>query len=215
MMNVALKSMARKLRRLAHKLLADRRGVAAIEFAMVIPIMLMLFLGTVEFSVGVATNRKVQLMAQTLSDLTSRSASVSDADLANFFAAGTGIMTPYVPPTYNATTSTITELWIDPSTGNARVQWSKGSAPRGQSTFVTVPANLIVLDPVTKAIVPGQYLIYSEVNFVYKPVVNYTMNLASNPSFNFQDVFYTRPRQSSCVIYPTPTSGAFPPCPTL
>jgi Flp pilus assembly protein TadG len=215
MLNVALKSMARKSRRLAHKLLADRRGVAAIEFAMVVPIMLVLFLGTVEFSIGVATNRKVQLMAQALSDLTSRSSSVSNADLTNFFAAGNGIMTPYVPPTYSATTRTITELWIDPSTGNARVQWSQGSAPRGQSTFVTVPPNLIVLDPVTKAIVPGQYLIYSEVGFVYTPVVNYTMHLANNPTFNFADVAYTRPRQGSCVIYPTPSSGAFPACPTL
>jgi Flp pilus assembly protein TadG len=217
MISRALKSMARKSRRLqllARKLLADRRGVAAIEFAMLVPIMLVLFFGTVEFSVGVAANRKVSLMAQTLSDLTSRSASVSDTDLSNFFAAGTGIMTPYVQPTYNATTGTITELWIDPSTGNARVQWSKGSAPRGQSTFVTIPANLIVLDPVTHAVVPGQYLIYSEVQFVYQPAVNYTMR-GTAPSFTLSDVSYTRPRQASCVIYPTPASGAFPPCPTL
>lgn len=216
MMNPALKSMVRKSRRLqllARKLVVDRRGVAAIEFAMLVPIMLVLFFGTVEFSVGVAANRKVSLMAQTLSDLTSRSISVSDSDLGNFFAAGTGVMTPYVQPTYNATTSTITELWIDPSTGNARVQWSKGSTPRGQGTLVTIPASLIVLDPVTRAVVPGQYLIYSEVQFLYQPVVSYT--ISGTASFTLRDVSYTRPRQASCVIYPTPTSGALPPCPTL
>ena len=71
----------KRLRLLARKLLADRRGVAAIEFAMLVPIMLVMFFGTIEFSVGVAANRKVSLMAQTLSDLTSRSISVSDTDL--------------------------------------------------------------------------------------------------------------------------------------
>ena len=220
MLNVALKSMARKSRRLAHKLLADRRGVAAIEFAMVVPIMLVLLFGTVEFSIGVAANRKVSLMAQTLSDLTSRSASVSDNDLTNFFAAGTGIMTPYVAPSYNSPTSVISELWIDPSTGNAFVQWSKangtGAVALGVGTTVPLPTanagNLIVRNS-SGAISPGQYLIYSQVGFVYKPVVNYTIG-GTAPTFNLSDVSFTRPRQAACVIYPTPASGAFPPCPT-
>ena len=50
----------------------DGRGVAAIEFAMIVPIMLVLFFGTVEFSSGVAVDRKVTLMARTFSDLVSQ-----------------------------------------------------------------------------------------------------------------------------------------------
>jgi Flp pilus assembly protein TadG len=200
----------RRARRLARRLVNDRRGVAAIEFAMIVPIMLVLFFGTVEFSSGIAANRKVSLMARTLSDLTSRSISVSDSDLTNFFAASNAIMTPYVPPIYNATSGTITELWIDPSTGNARVQWSKGSVPLGQGTSVSIPSGLIVKDS-TGAIVPNQYLIFSQVNYLYKPAVGYVMAKAG---VTLSDVSYTRPRQTVCVIYPTPTSGALPPCPT-
>ena len=55
---------------------ADRRGIAAIEFAVIVPLMLVMFFGTVEFSSGVAVDRKVTLMARTLSDLTSQSPSV-------------------------------------------------------------------------------------------------------------------------------------------
>jgi Flp pilus assembly protein TadG len=192
------------------KLLGDRRGVAAIEFAMIVPIMLVLFFGTVEFSSGVAADRKVSLMALTLSNLTSRSVSVSDSDLTNFSAASNAVMTPYVPPTYNATKGTITELWIDPSTGNARVQWSKGSVPRGTGTLVTIPSGLIVKDS-TGNIVPNQYLIFSEVSYLYTPAVGYVMAKAG---ITLSDVAYTRPRQTVCVTYPTPTSGALPPCPT-
>ena len=55
----------------------DCRGVAAVEFAMVLPLMLVLFFGTLEFSAGVAVDRKVTMMARTLSDLTSQNISVT------------------------------------------------------------------------------------------------------------------------------------------
>src|ERR1700716_283676 len=102
----------------------DNSGIAATEFAVFVPIMLVMFFGTVEFSSAVAIDRKVTLMARTLSDLTSQSTSVGDTDMTNFFAASTAIMTPY-----DATpaSSTITELYVDPSTLQAHVQWSKGS----------------------------------------------------------------------------------------
>jgi Flp pilus assembly protein TadG len=213
-MSPALKSITRKCRRARHfalRLVNDRRGVAAIEFAMIVPIMLVLFFGTVELSSGVAASRKVSLMARTLSDLTSRSATVSDSLLTNFFAAGGAIMTPYVPPIYNVTNGTITELWIDPSTGNARVQWSQGSAPLAQKSLVSIPPDLIVKDAAGN-VVPNQYLIFSQVNYLYKPAVGYVMAPAG---VTLSDVSYTRPRQTVCVIYPPPTSGALPPCPML
>ena len=84
-----------RMRRTAARMLADRSGIAATEFAVIVPVMLVMFFGTVEFSSGVAVNRKVTLMARTLSDLTSQSTSVNNTDLTGFFAASKGIMTPY------------------------------------------------------------------------------------------------------------------------
>src|ERR1700751_5655659 len=106
----------------AVSLLKDRRGIAATEFAIVVPIMLVMFFGTVEFSSAVAVDRKVTLVAQTLSDLTAPS-----------------------------TKATITELYVDPATLQARVQWSKGTSPRAVSSSVTVP---------TAIAVAGSYLIF-------------------------------------------------------
>ena len=105
--------------------------MAATEFAVIVPIMLVMFFGTVEFSSGVAVDRKVTLMARTLSDLTSQSTTVGDTDMTNFFAASAAIMTPY--PTAPVQ-STITELYVDPNTLQARVQWSKGSRRRARSS---------------------------------------------------------------------------------
>jgi Flp pilus assembly protein TadG len=188
MMTMSISAIRFWLRRSASDLLADRRGNAATEFAVIVPLMLTMFFGTVEFSSGVAVDRKVTLMARTLSDLTSQSTSVTDADLTNFFAAGKGIMTPYSP---TPTESTITELYVDPSTLAARVQWSQGAAPHSAGAALSVPAALKV---------GGTYLILSEVKYKYVPAVGYVMLPAG---VNLSDLSYTRPRQSSCVMYKT------------
>ena len=70
-----------RMRRTAARMLSGSRGIAATEFAVIVPVMLVMFFGTVEFSSGVAVNRKVTLMARTLSDLTSQSTTVNDTDL--------------------------------------------------------------------------------------------------------------------------------------
>ena len=189
-----------RVRRSALDLLEDCRGIAATEFAVIVPVMLVMFFGMVEFSSGVAVDRKVTLMARTLSDLTSQSLSVDGTALNNFFAASTGIMTPYSP---TPTKSTITELWVDPSTLKARLQWSQGTAPRATSSTVTIPTALAV---------GGTYLIFSEVSYLYKPTIGYVMAKAG---VNLSDVAYMRPRQATCVIYPTPTTGSLPNCPQL
>jgi Flp pilus assembly protein TadG len=178
-------------RRCALDLIEDRRGIAATEFAVIVPIMLVMFFGVVEFSSGVAVDRKVTLMARTLSDLTSQSTSVASSDMTNFFAASNAIMTPYSPA---PTRSTISELYIDPNTLVARVQWSKGSSPRAVSSTVVVPSALAVA---------GTYLIYSEVSYLYTPAVGYVMSMSG---VNLSDTSYTRPRQSTCVFFSPATA---------
>ncbi|HEY5130301.1 MAG TPA: TadE/TadG family type IV pilus assembly protein [Bradyrhizobium sp.] len=192
-----MKTISRIRRRARHSLLnlvGDCRGVAAVEFAVIVPIMLVLFFGTVEFSSGVAVDRKVTLMARTLSDLTSQSTSVDDTAMSNFFAASTAIMTPY-PST--PTKATISELYVDPATLRARVQWSKsyqGGTVRAVSSTVAIPTQLAIA---------GTYLIFSEVSYLYTPTIGYVMAMAG---VNLSDISYTRPRQSACVLYSPATA---------
>jgi Flp pilus assembly protein TadG len=148
-----------RVRRSARDLSGDCRGLAAVEFAMVVPLMLVLFFGVVDFSRGIAVDRKVTLMARTLSDLTSQNISVTDTRLTDLFNAGNSIIYPYSKTPLN---STITELYVDPTTKVARVQWSKGASPRGAGTTVPIPTALQVGDT---------FLIFSEVSYNYVPLV--------------------------------------------
>jgi Flp pilus assembly protein TadG len=179
----------------------DSSGIAATEFAVVVPLMLVLFFGTVEFSTGVAVDRKVTITAHALSDLVSQNTSVTDTQLTNFFTAGTKVMFPYTSSPYSASTlhSTISEIYIDPNTHTAKVQWSQGYAVRAVGSNVTIPTALKV---------DGTYLIFSEASYLYTPTIGYVM---APTGVNLSDVSYTRPRQSSCVLYNVPANSA---CPT-
>src|ERR1700712_95677 len=121
MKTISASSVWLRIRRTAARMLADRSGIAATEFAVIVPVMLVMFFGTVEFSSGIAVDRKVTLMARALSDLTSQATAVVDTDLQNFFSASIGIMTPYDP---TPTKGTLSEIYVD-ATLIAKVQWSK------------------------------------------------------------------------------------------
>ena len=193
---------SRRLGHLAARFARNRDGIAATEFAVIVPIMLMLFFGVVEMSNGITAYRKVTIMAHTLSDLTSQSTSVQDSDLTNFFCAANGIMSPYISGTCpsNKVTQSVVELWVNASL-QARVQWAKnsdGSTPLAAGTVVSIPSSLQVANT---------YLIYSSVNYTYVPTIGYVMNKSG---VLLSDFSYTRPRQSQCVLYNTTTAS----CPT-
>lgn len=183
-------------------LLNDRSGLAAVEFAFVFPMMVVMYFGVVELSSAIAVDRKATQVARTLSDLTSQSVSVVDADLINFGQAAKAIMTPYPP---SPLISSVTEVYVDKTSGVARVQWSKGltidtlgtvtiapTAPHNPGDVVVLPPGLVVAK--------GTFVIWSEVSYRYTPTVGYVLAKTGIP---FNDTAYTRPRQVLCVLYST------------
>jgi Flp pilus assembly protein TadG len=200
-----MKSMSKiwfSARRSALALIGDCRGIAATEFAMIVPLMLVMFFGVVEFSSGVAVDRKVTLVARTLSDLTSQSTTVANSDMTNFFTASAAILTPYTPA---PTQGTISELYVNPTTLKATVQWSKAATVNsaGVPTLTTGRAVSSAVAIPSALAVGGTYLIFSEVSYLYVPAVGYVMNKAG---VTLKDVAYTRPRQSTCVYYSPATA---------
>jgi Flp pilus assembly protein TadG len=181
------------IRNLIDRLVRDRRANAAIEFALVVPLMLVMFFGMVEFSSGIAASRKVTLVARTMSDLVSQSSSVTVSDITNFNTTGTAIMNPYP---LNTLTTRVTQIYVDPDTLVGKVIWSKGTgvADRSANSAINVP---------TAMQIGGTYLIYSEVSYTYVPAVGYVMAKAG---VSLSDQTYTRPRISLCVLYSGATS---------
>ena len=171
----------------------DARGVAAIEFALIVPVMLMIFFGAIQVSTGFAVDRKVTMVTRTVSDLISQASQISDIDVANAFVMGGVVMTPYPSAPIQAIVS---QIYVD-ANKIAKVKWSKSSnaTARGCNDVITLPVGLQV---------PGTYLIMSEVTYNFRPVVGYDSSLNFiSPVFALHDRTFTRPRQSVSVQYPS------------
>ncbi len=162
----------------------DRSGVSAVEFALLLPMMMTLYLGSVEASQGIATNRKVTLATHTLADLASQYTDITNADMSNILAAGPAILAPYPTATLQ---EVVSEISID-AQGVPTVVWSdtlNGSALTvGQ--VVSVPPSLAV---------PNSYLVLSQVQYNYNPTYGYVLT----GTMTLQDQIFMRPRQSSSI----------------
>ncbi|MBN8961173.1 MAG: pilus assembly protein [Rhizobiales bacterium] len=192
-------------------------GLAAIEFAMILPLMLVTLFGMIGTTSAISIDRKVTLIARTLSDLTSQGSIVTGTgtgtDISNFFQIGRAMLTPYNsvqnPFSGGPLKMTITEIYINPTSGAARVQWSWGDVQRAVGSVVTtMPTDLIGKDASGK-VLPDQYFILSEVSYLYAPSI-----LPGVATVQLKESTYTRPRLSKpvCVLY-NPGSASDP-CPT-
>src|SRR5436309_8286042 len=109
-------SIERRLRRL----IGDERGVSAVEFAMLLPLMLTLYLGAVEISQGVAIDRKVTLTAHTVADLASQVANLDSNGMNNVLNAAAQVIMPYDATKMKVTLSQVN---ID-ANSNATISWN-------------------------------------------------------------------------------------------
>ena len=162
----------------------DRRGVSAIEFAMLLPVMVTLYLGVVEVSRGVAIDRKVTLTTRTMADLASRVTSINNADMTNMLNATSAVIAPYDQSMVQVVLSAVN---ID-ANGIAKIGWSDtlhGSA-RAVGSTVAVPTVLAV---------PNTTLIWSEVSYNYNPTFGYVLT----GNMNLNDQIYMRPRLSDTI----------------
>lgn len=175
---------AQDLRHRFGSLTKDERGVSAVEFAMLLPLMMTLYLGAVEVSQGIGADRKVTLTARTVADLVSQVSSVDNAGITNYLNAATKVMSPF--PSGNLKV-VVTSVVVD-AQGKATVAWSDSynGAARAKGSNVTLPAALAI---------PNSSLIWSEVEYNYTPVIGYVVT----GSMTLKDQIYMRPRKSGCV----------------
>jgi Flp pilus assembly protein TadG len=164
----------------------DRSGLSAVEFAMLLPLMLTLYLGSVEVSNAVAADRKVSITARTVADLATQYASIDHPTMSNILKASSVVIAPYSPSNL---TVTVSQVKIDQK-GKPTIDWScsTNGAAHSVGQTVSVPASLIVPNTTT-------YLIWGEAQYIYKPVVGYVIT----GTLTLKDQIYMAPRLTSSV----------------
>lgn len=177
----------RRLRLVTCRLAYDRRGASALEFALILPVLIGLYLGAVEVNNALTIYRRTLQVATTAADLTAQVKSVTRDDVRDIQAASKSIMTPYATAPLKIVLSSV--VANDNNVG--KVEWScasTGSARTKGSTF-NVPQGLT--DPKSSVIV-------AEVTYAFEPLVGLS-TFFSPGTFTMAQTFYARPRRSLTV----------------
>lgn len=164
----------------------DRRGVAAVEFAIVLPFMLALYIGGVELGDGMAIQLKVTDTAHIVADLTTQqTTSVTAANVQSILGASSATIAPY---SSSNLVVTVSEVSTDAS-GAATVTWSQSlnGTKRSAGQPITLPASLVGQ--------PNISLILGEVSYAYTPNLGYTIT----GTVMLTDSYYLFPRNSTSI----------------
>ncbi|ARO28224.1 Flp pilus assembly TadG-like protein [Rhizobium sp. NXC14] len=139
---MALRNPFSRLVQQARRLARERNGAGAIEFAILFPVLIMLYIGAFEITIGLSVSKRATRAAGAIADLVTQQQSVTKSALAQMPSVATGMFVPY-----NTTSLTlkITGISIDAS-ANAKVLWSwaqDGTTPYAKNVTVSdVPADM-------------------------------------------------------------------------
>jgi Flp pilus assembly protein TadG len=165
----------------------DTHGVSAVEFALVLPLMLTLYLGSFEISQAIGASRKVMLVSRTVADLSSQNLTISSATMNDILAATSTIVAPLSGSPLKTKVTCVT---ID-SSGRATVTWGRAlnDTARSAGASVTLPAALNV---------NSTSLLWSEVSYAYVPLFGTGLIAAWTGigNINLTDQMYMRPRMN-------------------
>jgi Flp pilus assembly protein TadG len=177
-------------------------GLAAVEFALILPVMLVLFFGIVETSMALGAKASVTSIAATAADLIAQESTVSSADEQNVFNAASAILYPHpVSSTSKGVTTSLLKIVIssivydkDNPTTSGKVAWSDSSTGSGARTVgstYTYPADAINPGNTANLVDAGGSIILVEVTYNYSSPTSQTVA----GSWTMSSSFITRPRQ--------------------
>jgi len=162
------------------KFRAEKGGLAAVEFALILPAMLALVFGAIEVTNVLIVKSDTTNLASTAADLIAQESTVNNADMTNVFNSLTALIYPY----NSASAKIVITSIVDDGHGGGKVAWSdaKNGTARSVGSSVTVPAGLITT---------GGSVVYAEVTYTYTSPAAYLVKIPVTMTNNF----YSHPRR--------------------
>ena len=170
-------------RNLIRRFAGDNRGVSAIEFAMLAPILIAFYMGMTEFCQGFMAQKRMGHVSAMVADLVAQEDKVPAATIDDIFMIGELIMKPFPTSSLEQRVSSVT------LTGGApTVDWSRGVGmePRDPASTMTLPDDLVE---------EGQSVIVAEVTYDYDSAADYLMPGLTR----FSHTYYLRPRTADKI----------------
>jgi len=165
------------------RLRRETYAVAAVEFALILPVMLFAYIGTAEVSRLIIMDRRLAVVAGAVGDLVARAnGSISSSVVTDYFEAAEFTMAPYPAATLQ---QVVTSVYVDDA-GKAKVRWSRGyngGSAYAKNSFVTLPPEMANQSK-------EKYLIIGEATTQWTPIVDFVFR----SGFTLEKTYYYRPR---------------------
>jgi Flp pilus assembly protein TadG len=162
----------------------DQRGVSAVEFAFIAPVLITFYFGIAELTQGLMADRRTGHVASSIGDLVTQDESISNTEMTDILKIGKIIMQPFPTATLKLR---VTELTSN-STNVSKVVWSDAS----NYTALTVGS---VVTPPAGVISANQSVIMAEAVYTYTSPVQYIMP----KPITFTKTYYLRPRRTDTI----------------
>ena len=157
----------RVLLSLLGRLFRAETGLAAVEFALILPILITIWIGGVEVTQGLSVDRRLNNLASAIGDLVSRSKAIDYAGVDAIFEIDEGALFPF---STSGLSMRVTAVNVD-ANQKALVVWSRAKGPKGART---IGENLNTLIDI-KLRTANTQIIMAEVFYTYSPAVGYVI----------------------------------------
>lgn len=164
----------------------DDRGVAATEFALVLPVLLLILLGGYQLSQAASAHRKVTRTARTVADLTTQYLTMSSSDVSTVLNASSQVMAPFNVASLSIV---LTEFSVS-AAGAATVTWS-----RALNGTALAPGSSATLPP--GVCLPNASVVLASVTYSFAPALGY----AITGPFVMSSALYMSPRSVASIPY--------------
>lgn len=178
--------------RIAGGLMRDRRGVAAVEFALVLPFMLVLFLGVTELNSALTLDRKVSQAASSVADLVAQADRLKSSEVNDLLKLSRAVLDPYPEAPLKVV---VASVWMK-EVNQPRVMWSRAMNTAQWGTNSAPPIEL----PKELTRQKDTYLIVAHAEYEHRPTFAAVLkDVFNSATITLSDTYYMRPRVSTSV----------------
>ena len=144
----------------------DTQGVAAIEFAFIAPVMLVMYFGLLEISMAIGADRKVSHSANVVGDLVTQVTTVGKTDMEDIMEATLAVLNVNPNSINNLTVEVSSyEMLNDAAKTRKRIGYARLGGPITRGGAVYNPANIG-----NRLISVNSGAVVARVNYLHKPI---------------------------------------------
>ena len=184
----------------------DQSGIAAVEFALILPIMLLLFLGSFETTNLVLAYMKLEASAETAADLVAQTrvnTVLQSTDFTNITNAAKQVLSPL--PTSGVLLK-IAFASVTYNTGSAVIDWHTEVNSATPITTANIPNNVSLANLGNQASGSTDSVIIVTLTYSYSSPSTYMLS----SSYTLTESAFNRPRYMNCVPTYLNTGSACP-----